>query len=181
MTEQIFIQALGFIALVCFVGAFQFKSTRTLFILQGIANTLFAIQYFLLGGLPGAIGMILNTVRNLILLKYHDWDWVRRIGWVILFILFYGVLTYFTWIGPVSLVPLAAFIASTIGNWTNNARTLRIANLVCGCPGWLIFDIYVGSIGGVVNESLALASIIISIWRYGWKALGEEHEKQHGK
>ena len=141
--------------------------------MQGIANILFAIQFVLLGGSGGAIGMILNTIRNLILIKYNDWKWVRWKGWVVLFILLYCVLTYYTWIGWISLVPLIAFAGATIGNWTNNAQKIRLACLVCACPGWLIFDYYVGSIGGVLNESIAITSILISIYRYGWKEMGD--------
>gem|GEM_PF-396915 len=172
-TYTILIQALGFIALVSFVSAYQFKSNRMLFIMQGIANVLFAIQFACLGGLSGSIGMILNTIRNVILLKHNDWRWVRRKGWVILFILLYCPLTYYTWDGWISLFPLFGFAAATIGNWTNNAQKIRLANLVCACPCWLIFNAYIGSIGGVLNESIAITSILISIYRYGWKEMGK--------
>lgn len=172
--STVFTQALGFIALVCFVSAYQFKTNRMLFIMQGIANLLFAIQFVLLGGMSGAVGMILNTIRNVILIRYNEWKRVRWKGWVAVFILIYCVLTYYTWAGWISLIPLTAFAAATAGNWTNNAQKIRLASLVCACPGWLIFDAYVGSIGGVLNESIAITSILVSIYRYGWKEMGKK-------
>ena len=47
-----------------------------------------------------------------------------------------------------------------------------MSNLACASPCWLIYDILVGSWGGVLNESITLGSILLSIYRYGWKAMG---------
>ena len=50
---------------------------------------------------------------------------------------------------------------------------IRLSNLFCASPCWLIFDIIVGSIGGILNETILIVSILVSIYRYGWKGLGE--------
>ena len=38
-------------------------------------------------------------------------------------------------------------------------------------PLWIIYDILVGSWAGILDEVVTEASMIISIIRYGWKAL----------
>ena len=62
-------------------------------------------------------------------------------------------------------------VAGTIGYWTNNARNIRIANLAVNSPCMLLYDVLVKSWGGALNEAVTLVSIIISIIRFGWKAL----------
>ncbi len=47
-----------------------------------------------------------------------------------------------------------------------------MSNLFCASPAWLLYDVMVGSAAGVVNELITLGSIIISIFRFGWKELG---------
>ncbi len=48
----------------------------------------------------------------------------------------------------------------------------QVGSLVCGSPCWLIYDALIGSWAGVLNESITLASILVSIRRYGWKEMG---------
>lgn len=40
-----------------------------------------------------------------------------------------------------------------------------------GSPCTLIYDVLIGSWGGAVTEGMALASIIVSIRRFGWNNL----------
>lgn len=42
----------------------------------------------------------------------------------------------------------------------------------------LLYDVLVKSWGGVLNESIAIISILISVMRFGWKSLdGDKIEK----
>ena len=77
----------------------------------------------------------------------------------------------FTWAGPLSLLPIAANIASTIGGYTHNPRKIRVAGMFINSPLWIIYDIMVGSWAGLIDEALSELSMIISIIRYGWKNL----------
>ena len=83
-----------------------------------------------------------------------------------------------TWNGPVSLLPAVGTAAGTIACWTNNARTIRVVNLILGCPCSLTYDALVGSWAGVLNEGLAMAAIVISILRFGWSALDGDGVKE---
>ena len=78
-----------------------------------------------------------------------------------------------TWQGLISLLPYAAVVGTTITYWTDNAQKIRLGNLACGSPCWLVYDALIGSWAGVLNESITLGSILVSIWRYGWKEMGK--------
>ena len=83
---------------------------------------------------------------------------------------------YFTWGGWWSILPVVANIASTIGGYTYNARKIRVAGMFINSPLWIIYDIIVGSWAGVLDEIVSEASMIISIYRYGWKNLDTTEE-----
>lgn len=76
-----------------------------------------------------------------------------------------------TWAGWISILPVAANIASTIGGYTHNPRKIRIAGMFINSPLWIVYNIIVGSWAGIMDEIVSEASMIISIIRYGWKNL----------
>ena len=82
----------------------------------------------------------------------------------------------FTWSGWLSLLPVAANIAATIGGYTHNAQKIRIAGMAINSPLWIIYDIIVGSWAGILDEVVSEISMAISVWRYGWKELGDMQE-----
>ena len=76
-----------------------------------------------------------------------------------------------TWDGWISILPVAANIAATIGGYTHNGKKIRIAGMFINSPLWIIYDILVGSWAGILDEIVTEASMILSIIRYGWKNL----------
>ena len=79
-----------------------------------------------------------------------------------------------TWSGWLSVLPVAANIAATVGGYTHNARKIRIAGMFINSPLWILYDIMVGSWAGILDELVSEASMLLSIVRYGWKALGSD-------
>lgn len=175
--HQLIIQAIGFLALLMFLVSYQFKSNRVLFTFQLIGSLLFSLQFFLLDAASGCLSLGLNSIRSVLLMKYNDWTWVRRKELPLLFCGLYLLITIYTWAGPLTLLTLAASLVSTFCFWTNNARTIRLACLLCTSPCWLIYDVCVGSWGGVLNEAITILSVVISIFRFGWSALGASQKE----
>lgn len=175
MTDSsLIIQGIGFAAVAVFVLSYQIRSNRWLFFLQIIGLALFCFQFFLLGAISGCLSLAVNILRNAMMIRYNDWKWVRWKGWtVVISLMFLGILLL-TWHGPVSLLPFVASVSSTFACWTNSPRKIRLVNLVCASPCWLIYDVIVFSLGGIVSESITLVSIIVSFIRFGWNDL--EHD-----
>lgn len=175
--RDLFIQAIGFLGLISFLFSYQFKSNRALFAFHTLGAILFATQYALLGAATGCLSQVLKVVRSALMVKYKDWQWLHSIAFPIGFSLLYVVVAVFTWTGPLSLMVLAASVSSTFFFWTDNAKIIRLSCLVFICPCWLIYAICNGSWGGIINELVAVGSILVSIYRFGWKALGEPQKK----
>lgn len=83
---------------------------------------------------------------------------------------------FVTWGGWISILPVAANIAATVGGYTYNARKIRIAGMFINSPLWIIYNIIVGSFAGILDEVVSEASMIISVIRFGWKGLDEAQE-----
>lgn len=169
----IIVQGIGFLGVISFIISYQLKSNRELYLFQLIGCLLFCIQFVLLGAGSGAFSLLLNIIRSALLIKYKDWQWVRWKGLPILLCIGFTLIMWYTWSGPVSILAFVASTVSTVFYWSNNAKWIRMSNLFCASPAWLLYDVIVGSIAGIVNESITLTSIIVSVWRFGWKELGD--------
>ena len=168
-----FIQIIGIIAAAIFTFSFQIRSRKLLLLAQFAADLLFCIQFYLLGGLSGCYGMILNCLRNILLALFGEKPFMKWKGWVVIFSLLAVAMAVTAWEGPVSLLPLAANVACYIGYWSGSSRNIRLSNLFVACPGWLVYDMITGSLGGALNEAVSLVSIIVSLFRFGWKGPDE--------
>ena len=79
--------------------------------------------------------------------------------------------------GWCSVLPVIANIAATIGGYTYSARKIRVVGLCVNSPLWIVYDIVVGSWAGILDEVVSMASMILSIVRYGWKNLDHQDAK----
>lgn len=166
------IQGIGYLGMALYISSYQIKSNRIFFFVQTLATLAFVIQFVLLGALSGCLNLIICILRNLLMLKYKDWAWVRWRGWIIVFVAALAIVTVITWNGAVSILSFTGAASGTIGIMTNNAQKIRAAYLTCCCPSWLVYDAIIGSWAGVFNEVITIGSILISIKRYGWKEMG---------
>ena len=166
------VQIIGFIGMAFMIASYQIKSNKKLFTFQLIGSIIFTVQFFLLGAYTGALTLIVNILRNLFLLNVNRWPWVKsKITLSALLVILVAV-TAMTWVGPLSLLPLASIGITTIGYWSNNAQKIRGSQLM-GSPCTLVYDVIVRSWAGAMNESIVIISILISIFRFGWKNMGE--------
>lgn len=167
--NNIIIQAIGFLALLAFIISYQIRSNRALFLVQMAGVVLFALQFMLLGAYSGCLSLLLTAIRNIMMSKYEEIGWIRNKLCPVIICVLFAVILVFTWTGPISLLAFIASAVSTMYYWTNDARKLRFANLLVSSPCWIIYDLIVGSIGGVISESFTMISIVVSIYRFGLK------------
>ena len=170
--SEIIIQAIGFIGVAFFIASYQMRSNRALFLFQLIGYLVFTAQFLILGAYTGALSLMINVLRNLLLLKIGEWKWVKSKLTLSAILLMLIAVTLYTWDGWLSLLPLMSVGITSIGYWTNNAQKIRLSQMF-GSPCTLLYDALICSWGGVLNESIALVSIIVSICRFGWASLAE--------
>lgn len=170
--EYILIQLIGLTGTGLYFLSFQFKENRKLFRIQFFSYLFYTVHLLLLGAISGGISYIINLFRSFCL--GSRWEFAKKREICLIICLLQASSLYFTWAGWISLLPVTANIASTIGGYTHNARKIRIAGMFINSPLWIIYDVIVGSWAGILDELASEASMIISVIRYGWKNLDRE-------
>jgi hypothetical protein len=180
VVRELLIQAVGFTGVAMYLISYQMRSNKKLFMFQLMGCLIFLVQFILLGAYTGAVGLAVNILRNLLLLKAKEWPWVKsKITLSALLVLLIGT-TALTWDGWISLLPFISISVTCVGYWTDSAKHIRLSQLL-GSPWTLVYDGLVSSWGGLISEAMSLASIIISIRRFGWNSMDSRVEGSEDK
>lgn len=173
--ENAVAQVIGFIGMLVFVLSFQCKSARRLLWVTVLSSAIYIVHFYLLHAYAGAlleIFLVLNyTICNFggekpdTVFNWRGWKWV--------FSACYVVSTVLSWQSMADLLPCAGSVATSFVGWTRNGKKIRVARLAFISPVWLAYDIIIHSYGGILAHIIGITSILISVWRYGWKALDQ--------
>lgn len=121
-------------------------------------------HYLFLGAWSGVAIKITSTTRNGVAAYEAHKNKISKIIPVI-FVAFYivsGILTFKT---PFSMLPMISTILFTIIVYLGNAKVIRYVAAVCSAL-WLIYNVYVFSIVGVLAETLYIINDLIAICRF---------------
>ena len=167
--NNFFVQAIGIFGTILFFLSYQCKKNKNLFRVQFVSYLCYTIHLLLLGAVTGGISYVLNTVRSFCLGSKYAF---LKSKWMCAIICTLQVIALLiTWDGWWSLLPIVANIAATIGGYTYNGQKIRATGIFINSPLWIIYDIIVGSWAGILDEVVTETSMLISIYRYGWKNL----------
>jgi uncharacterized membrane protein YoaK (UPF0700 family) len=166
-------QIIGLVILLITVVGIQYKTKEKILLSQIIANTLVAIQYFLLDAITGGVIAIINILRTIAFYYYkrkNKKPSVVLLSIIIIIAITAGVLT---WQNIYSTIPIIATIIFAFGLWQDNTKKLRIC-AVSANTIWTIYNISVMAYTGALYEFLQGVSGIISIARHEKGPKGEE-------
>ena len=150
LENAFFVQAVGLIGTVLFFLSYQCKSNRALFRVQLASYVFYTTHFLLLGAVTGGISYMLNTLRSFCLSGRQAF---LKGKWMCVILCTLQMLTLVvTWDGFLSVLPIAANIAATIGGYTHNPRKIRIAGMFINSPLWIVYNVAVGSWAGVLDE-----------------------------
>ena len=160
-------QVVGFAAAAILILSFQFKENKTLFTAQVIATSLFTAHYMLLGigGDQSAFsGMAQNfggLLLRVVLLLSEKWEKLRSpvaLSLICAYSAVTSVLTYNA-ANPLCILPMVGNLILAGAMFTNKPNAIRLGQLSVTSPCWLIYNISVFSISGILTESFNIVSI----------------------
>ena len=185
MWFDIFIQAIGFVAIAVNLLAVQFNKYSTIILLKTIGSLLFVLQYIFLGAWTGMVMDIIGCVRNVIF--SHNVKNNRSNKNAVIFFsaltIVLGVATIIlTWdVGKIkwtndiklatilmvviSILSIFAKFLSTIAYSIKSPHKIRMLNIP-SCLSWLVYNFVVFSIAGFANEVMTLCSIFVAELRF---------------
>jgi len=158
---NIIAQLLGIGAMVSLFLVYQQKERKKLIAAKLSADVFWVAHYFLLGGYGGMIPNFIGIFRELIFINRRKKKWAGSVVWPILFIIINWTLGVMTFKSLYNVLPITASTFVTVSLWIENPRLTKIISIPVSLA-FLVYDIFVGSYIGIVNESLAIISIIIS-------------------
>jgi len=157
-------QIFGLIAVFLGFLSFQMKEQKKLLIVQTATSLAFVIHYMLIGAYSGMLVNVLGIFRNL---AYYHKDKPLFSGrkCPIFFAVLIGLSGLLSWQGYYSLFVILGVGINTLCLAFTDTQKTR-ASILVSSPLVLIYDLFVGSIGGAVYESVVIVSSIIGIVRY---------------
>jgi len=157
-------QIMGVVTLIPGFISFQLHTQKKILIAQTLMSLAFCLHYLLLGATSGLVMNALSIIRNF---AYYQKDrkWLPGRSCPIFFAILMAILGAFSWQGWYSLLIIAAPVINTLCMALPNPQTIRKSILVTS-PMVLIYDLFVGSIGGIIYESVAITSAVIGIFTY---------------
>lgn len=174
---ELIAQILSILGCAIMIFSFQFKNNRNLFIAQTVSAFTFFMSYMLLGAFCGALTNVVAVINSAVLFlgpKYRKKPILVAVclGFVavqvFLLLTFNGVWSARTIVETVfGFIVALAQVAVTIAMWKDDGRIIRNTRLFITSPAWLIYNIIVFSLGGIICEAFSMTSIIISFIRYG--------------
>lgn len=161
------IQAIGFLGLALSIAAFQFKKHRGIVLCKMASELVFAIQYIFLGAWTAAILDGISIIRNSLYTSFvkKGRSTMPVIVGFCLFVVATGIATFDGWL---SLLPIGAKLLTTVSYGMKNERLLRFITLP-SCVMWSIYNLYVGSLGGALGDTLTMISLLIGIYKFDIK------------
>ncbi len=164
MTNEIIGQILGIIAPIITFVSYQVNSKKKLLILQTAATFTTCLSYMFLGATSGFALNIVCIIRNIVFFFQDSKSKMNLISACILAVVM-GGLGFLSWEGPISLLVIIALAANTIFMSFGDAQLLRKSVTVTSSM-ILAYNIFVFSLGGIVNESVAVVASVIGIIRF---------------
>jgi len=152
-------QLFGLVALAFCIAGFANKNDDRLMVLLISANVAFALMFAFFESWTAAALTVLVIVRIALARKYQG-NWAILAGMLAVNTL----VAWATWRTATDVFPLAAAVLGTIGMFLLRGIPLRIVlGLAAFC--WMLNNIVIGSVGGILAEAMVLVTNVITIYR----------------
>ncbi|URL07257.1 YgjV family protein [Avibacterium sp. 21-595] len=151
-------QLLGIVAFILGVICFYQKNDRKLKIVMLIQNITYMSHFILMGANVAALSSLLSTLRTAASI-YVKSKYVAFL-FVIVGIVFGYIIADSIW----QIFPIIASTAGTIALFLLQGIPMRLFMLI-GSSCWLINNLLVGSLGGILLESTVIVVNTITIFR----------------
>ena len=158
-------QIIGILALNILMLSFQKNEKKLLLKYQTISSLLYAIQYAFLGAYTGSLMNLTCMARNFIFNKYNN---KVPIYWLIIIVVLMIIFSLITYIGIISLLPMFAVVLYSIAVWYGNLKLIRCTEVI-SCSLFIVYNIRVLAITGLIATIIELIAALIAIYRFDIK------------
>ena len=164
MIQQIFGQFFSILAPIFLFLSYQFNKDKTVLLFNLLATISLCVSYLILGATTGFWAMLIGIVRNLLYIFLRDGSIEKFIsaGVIAVAVIISGILSWEAWYSIFAMVGLAV---NAIFLSLGKIQTLRYS-ILFSSPCLLAYNVFVFSVGGIINETIGIISAIIGIIRF---------------
>lgn len=164
MNNIIFIiaQIIGFAAFLISIVAYHRDKKEKILGCMVLSNILNLIHYFLLNAYSGCITKVVGICRDAFIILKGKNKLLSSNIFLVIFVLIYIIAGVYTYNNIWSILPLIAAIIYIIPIWNGNEITVKKTAFICYFL-WLIYNIFVFSIAGIVSNIISIISTFIAI------------------
>lgn len=159
--NYIIAQLIGILALLISLLAYQKRDKKSIIDHLIISNILNLIHYIMLDAISGSITKMLAIIRDSFILEKNKYKKLSNIAYLYLFVFVYIFFMYITYSSILSLLPFIASIYYLIGIWEADSLKVKKVAFYSFIP-WLIYNICVLSISGIISNIISLVSTFIA-------------------
>lgn len=140
------------------------KNREKLLFAKLFADIVWTVHYSLLGATAGSVTCGISILRETVFLnKKHRW--AQSNLWLILFILISATFGIISWKNVINIFPIIASILSVISFAIGKPGLSRMFQIVISVL-FSVYDIYVMSYAGIINELCTLTSVAIALFYF---------------
>ena len=161
----VLIYAVGILAMVLSVIAYQFKYRVTIIVVNFSGQACWVIYFLLQSDFTSAVSCALTVIVMAIYSMKGKWTWVSSKICFVSFMVAMISFSVITFAGWKDIFPLLAGVFAVIANSRSDEHSLRFF-LAIWCALWLMNSILKVYPVAFVNDVLCTSSSIISIFRY---------------
>lgn len=151
----------GIIAVMVNTFIYWQTKRKTLLLTKLLSDSLWTAQYALLKGYTGAAIALIGVIRSIVFLNEGK-KWANGKKWLVVFLVLSLLSGFFTFKSLVSLLPICASLFAVLSFWQKNPALTRFLSFPIAIS-MLIYDIFIGSVMGIVNESMVIISSFAAI------------------
>ena len=157
-------QVISVIAVLITFLTYQMRTSRSIMITLSAATIVSCIAYAMLGGTTALWLNLVSILRNF-LYCFHKKHKLLHISLPILLATVMSVMSVFLWEGYHSLFFVVGLALNTLAMGYFNPQNLRKSILLTSSL-ILIYNLFIPSIGGTINEIVAISSAVVGLIRY---------------
>ena len=161
----VLIYAVGILAMVLSVIAYQFKYRVTIIVVNFSGQACWVIYFLLQSDFTSAVSCALTVIVMAIYSMKGKWTWVSSRICFVTFMVAMISFSLVTFAGWKDIFPLLAGVFAVIANSRSDERSLRFYSAIW-CALWLMNSILKVYPVAFVNDVLCTSSSVISIFRY---------------
>ncbi|MBP3417284.1 MAG: YgjV family protein [Spirochaetaceae bacterium] len=165
MTVMEFIgQVFGLIAVIISFVAYQMPTQKKILFMNLLVTIAILLNYAFIGAVTGMMLNVVCVIRNLIFMNREKKIFSYKFYPYLLMVII-GGLSFFTSEGAYSILITIGLIINTFALSLTNPQATRYC-MAISCSFIFSYNIFVFSIGGMINEAVAIISSVLGIIRF---------------